>query len=55
MYNLKPIVDQNWVIDMEINFDSVFTSEFGSDGLGIYYLKDVDKKDVKDITYTYTR
>ena len=41
-------------MDFELKFHSPIKAEYGSDGLGIYYLRDIDKKDVTDINYQYT-
>ena len=39
-------------MDFEVTIDSPFTGEFGTDGLGIYYLKDIERKDSKDMSYS---
>jgi len=41
-------------MEFEMKFHALIRSDYGSDGLGIYYLRDIDKKDVKDINYQYT-
>jgi len=55
VYNKNPLKNQNWIMDFEVSFHSSFKSEYASDGFGIYFLRDIDKKDVKDINYQYTR
>lgn len=55
IYNTQPITNQNWVIDVDVSFHSNLKTEFASDGFGIYILRDIDKKDVKDINYLYTK